>query len=101
MTISRFNLLLCWLLIAALLPFVMVAFLLAVLFGDLKVAINTAIALDQSGNAIIGGNPDETISSACGRIIAAGRWGHWRYWFGLLIVDRLFGRGHCVASIGV
>lgn len=39
-----------------------------------KYLLNLAIALDQFINALFGGNPDETISSAVGRKDLDGRW---------------------------
>lgn len=31
---------------------------------------NILISIDQFGNTLLGGNPDETISSRCGKIIS-------------------------------
>src|SRR3972149_2127938 len=39
-----------------------------------KWVINVAIAVDQLGNAITGGSPDETISSRWGRASRRGAW---------------------------
>lgn len=38
--------------------------------------LNILIAIDQLGNALINGNPDETISSRAGKAMIAGKkWG--------------------------
>lgn len=64
---------------------------------------NLAIALDQGLNTLLGGDPDETISSRVGRAAQAGkRWGRTAE----RIIDRLFiwlgeGPGHCQRSIEV
>ncbi len=52
------------------------------------------IGLDQLANAILGGWPDETLSSRCWRLSLAGR--DWPR----LVVDRLFfwDRDHCRES---
>ncbi|WP_349609172.1 hypothetical protein [Cupriavidus sp. DF5525] len=56
---------------------------------------NILIALDQFGNALAAGSPDETISSRAGKAQAAGRrWG--------CILCRMldwFERDHCARSI--
>lgn len=48
---------------------------------------NVLVAIDQLGNAVLGGCPDETISARLGR----------EYPNSILrkLVDFLFGRGHC------
>lgn len=57
--------------------------------------LNLLIALDQLGNAIVAGDPDETISSRAGKAQRAGRrWG--------CILCRMldwFERDHCAKSI--
>lgn len=56
--------------------------------------LNVAIAVDQLTNAIIGGHPDETLSSRCYR-------NSQKYWYakvGRVILDLLFrpfGKNHC------
>lgn len=54
------------------------------------------IAIDQLGNTLADGNPDETISSRVGKASLAGKW-----WGKLLepIIDAWFGQGHCRRSI--
>lgn len=59
------------------------------------------LAIDQLGNAILGGSEDETISSRVGRAAREGkRWGQWAQ----TLIDRLFELagdppGHCARSI--
>lgn len=63
--------------------------------------VRLLIALDQLGNAVLLGNPDETISSRVGRHAVAGkRWALACEW----IIDRLFFAltgewNHCRANI--
>ncbi|MFC4518622.1 hypothetical protein [Cupriavidus pinatubonensis] len=56
---------------------------------------NLLIAIDQFGNAVAGGDPDETISSRAGKAMREGkRWG--------CLLCRLlnwFERDHCAKSI--
>jgi hypothetical protein len=60
-------------------------------------ALRMAIAIDQCGNAALGGSEDETISSRTGRHAIAGkRWALMLERF----IDLLFGKGHCRESIG-
>lgn len=57
------------------------------------------VAIDQLGNTVADGDPDETISSRVGRNAVAGR--RWA-----LILEKLidaipcFGKGHCRRAIG-
>jgi hypothetical protein len=51
------------------------------------------IAVDQLGNALIGGYADEAFSSRCWRCRASIGWAA-----GLRVVDFLFGDGHCRES---
>ena len=55
----------------------------------LKYAKNVLIAVDQLANTLAGGDPDETISSRCGK---------WHPWLAK-IIDFLFGPKHCQDSI--
>lgn len=56
---------------------------------------NLFIALDQLANAMIGGDPDETISSRAGKAARRGRW-----WGCILcrLLD-LLEKNHCELSI--
>lgn len=60
-----------------------------------KYAHNVLIAIDQFGNSVFGGDPDETLSSRMGK--SAARGGRWWGW----IHDALeyFWPGHCKDAI--
>ena len=60
-----------------------------------KWVMNVLIGLDQWANAILGGHPDETISSRAGKNKAKGGW--WGKWLcrGLDLIDP----GHCEDAI--
>lgn len=54
--------------------------------------INILVAIDQAVNAILGGDPDETLSSRAWKLAKAGmRWP-------ARVIDRILGRGHCEAA---
>lgn len=59
---------------------------------------NLLIALDQLGNTICGGDPDETISSRTGKYARKGRG-----WFPchLCKILNLFQKDHCIQSIEI
>jgi len=68
------------------------------LFGSKQRALMMAIGLDQTGNSLLGGSVDETISSRAGRAKRAGKpWGI----RAVAIIDAFFGKGHCEANIGI
>lgn len=67
-------------------------------------AHNILLAIDQYGNAVLGGDPDETISSRLGKWLTAGRVGVWddiRYGVAsvLCALLDLFDPDHCINSI--
>jgi hypothetical protein len=39
--------------------------------------LNILIAIDQLVNAVCGGDPDETISSRCGKVVKKSRFAYW------------------------
>lgn len=56
---------------------------------------NLLVSLDQFGNVLAGGDPDETISSRTAKAHRAGRrWGRW----GCAILD-WFDPDHCVGAL--
>lgn len=55
---------------------------------------NILIAVDQLGNAILGGDPDETISSRAGKVQDESRWAKCLCWF----LNKL-DTGHCKEAI--
>jgi len=56
-----------------------------------KYILNILIGIDQLGNALLGGDPDETISSRLGK--------NYRGSFLEKFVDKIFGDGHCEGSL--
>jgi len=56
-----------------------------------KWGFNVLVSIDQLGNTLTGGDPDETISSRLGK--------HYNNSFMARLVDLLFWRGHCTDSI--
>lgn len=65
------------------------------LMGLLFYCKNLALALDQLGNALIGGDPDETISRRAGRArVRNETWGCWL----CRVLDWIDGR-HCASSV--
>lgn len=59
-------------------------------------ALNVLIGVDQLGNAILGGSPDDTISSRCWKARVKGkRWGL----IAVALIDGVFGRGHCENAV--
>lgn len=59
--------------------------------------VNLLIAIDQFGNALFAGDPDETISSRAGKAARRGR----RWGCVLCRVLDVFDRDHCEKSIEV
>ena len=57
---------------------------------------NVLIGIDQLANAVIGGDPDETISSRAGKEVRKGRRGGWRI---LCLILNHFDKDHCQESI--
>jgi len=56
---------------------------------------NTLVSLDQLGNTLTGGDPDETISSRSAKANLEGKtWGIWMCKF----LD-IFDKGHCQSSL--
>ena len=67
------------------------------LIGSIDRALRMAVALDQCGNAGLGGSEDETISSRAGRAARDGEpWAP----LAVALIDGIFGAGHCRASMG-
>lgn len=59
-----------------------------------KYVWNVLIAIDQLGNALTGGDPDETISSRAGKVEDQSRWAKVLCWF----LNKL-DTNHCKKSI--
>jgi hypothetical protein len=65
------------------------------LAGSAERSINMATAIDQCGNALFGGDPDQTISARVGIAQLDGK--PWA-WFAASIIDTAFGDGHCLEN---
>ena len=81
----------------AVMPVLAVLMLMQATLGSSRRAYRMAVAMDQCGNAALGGCEDETISSRTGRAVLDGKW-----WAKPLarVIDALFGAGHCQDAIG-
>jgi len=73
------------------------AALVWMLMGKNEAAINWLISLDQLGNTLAFGNPDETISSRAGRCAKKGG-NRPCYWLCRLL--HVMDKNHCEKSIG-
>lgn len=75
----------------------------AYLLGS-EYAHNVLLAIDQYGNAVLGGDPDETISSRLGKWLTANRASTWddvRYGVAAVVcaILDLFDPNHCLSNI--
>jgi len=92
---TRKKLFFIWLLCAVFAPVLIVAMLVQSVFGSTTRAQSMAIALDECGNSLFGGDPQETISRRTGLALAAGkRWAK----IAAPLIDFVFGKGHCLAN---
>lgn len=55
---------------------------------------NLLIAIDQLGNTLLGGDPDETISSRTAKRVGEQRWAYW-----LCRALHWFDKDHCAKSV--
>lgn len=63
----------------------------------IQYAYNVALACSQLVSAVLGGDPDESISSRTGKASRAGKW-----WFKAVqepVIDFLIVKGHCQQAI--
>ena len=68
------------------------------LLGDVQRAQNMAIALDECGNALFGGEPEMTISTRTGNGVILG----YKWAIRLApIIDWFFGAGHCAENANI
>lgn len=95
--LSRARTLLLCLACVLLMPVIAALLLGQAIAGSKVRALRMAVALDQCGNAGLGGSEDETISSRAGRAQQNGEpWAP----LAVRIIDGIFGAGHCRASMG-
>jgi hypothetical protein len=90
---SRKNALLLWAACTLALPLLWAMQFLQAAAGSARRSVNMAVALDQCANALLGGEPDMTISARTGLAAMAGkRWAE----LARPLIDGLFGAGHCI-----
>ena len=88
--------LICICLMCVLAAPVLVMFMLGqALIGSPDRALSMAVAFDECGNALFGGDPQETISRRTGLALIAGK-----RWAKVVapMIDFIFGEGHCLAN---
>lgn len=91
---SRLRLVAIWLLCAAVTPLLLAGMLLQAIGGAQGRALGIAVALDEAGNALFGGDARQTISTRTGKGLVAGkRWAR----LAAPVIDFFFGAGHCAA----
>lgn len=92
---SRPTLLKLWLLCLAVTPVLLIAQLIHSLVGSRGRAYTMAVALDEVGNAMLGGSHNETISTRVGNALLLSKpWAKPAAKF----IDTLFGKGHCLSK---
>jgi hypothetical protein len=92
---SRSQLLLVWVLIVVSTPFALIVLLIDILAGADKRAKTIAIAFDEVGNTIFGGQPNVTISEKTGNALLEGKlWAK----IAAFVIDGMFGKGHCLSN---
>lgn len=92
---SRGRLVILWLVIMLVTPILLTMMLLQAVFGAANRALSMAIAFDECGSSLFGGDPRETISRRTGLAVIAGK--SWGIWLAPKI-DFFFGAGHCAAK---
>lgn len=92
---TRFKLFLIWVLCAIATPVLIIAMLAQLVAGSTMRAQSMAVALDECGNSLFGGDAQETISRRTGLALIAGK-----RWAKVVapMIDFLFGKGHCQAN---
>ena len=95
--LNRLRTMLLCLACVLLMPIIAIIMLGHAVLGSKVRALRMAVALDQCGNAGLGGSEDETISSRAGRAAQDGEpWAP----LAVALIDGIFGAGHCRASMG-
>ncbi|KAF3997558.1 hypothetical protein [Glaciimonas immobilis] len=93
--LPRLKMFFIWLLCLVVTPIMIIAMLAQTLFGSILRAKSMAVSLDECGNCLFGGDPQETISRRTGMALIAGkRWAK----IAAPFIDLLFGKGHCLAN---
>lgn len=93
---SRFKLLILWLLCMMVSPILLTAMFFQAIAGSPSRALNMAAAYDQCGNALLGGSEIQTISARTGYGVVEGlRWAK----IVAPCIDFFFGKGHCASYV--
>ncbi|MEO6920519.1 MAG: hypothetical protein ABI171_16175 [Collimonas sp.] len=92
---TRLRLFALWFLCAMVTPILIVAMLVQAVLGSTTRAQSMAVALDECGNSLFGGDAQETISRRTGLALIAGK-----RWAKIVapLIDCVFGQGHCLAN---
>jgi hypothetical protein len=92
MSTTRRRALALWLLCTLVIPLLWLMQLLQGVFGSPERSINMAVSLDTCGNALLGGNPRQTISERTGLALIEGK-----RWARIVapVIDYFFGPDHC------
>jgi len=92
---SKVKLILICLMCAVFAPVLVLCMLAQALFGSGDRALSMAVAFDECGNALFGGDATETISRRTGLALLAGK-----RWAKIVapVIDFIFGPGHCLAN---
>lgn len=92
---TRQKLFLIWVLCSIATPILIIAMLVQLVAGSTTRAQSMAVALDECGNSLFGGDAQETISRRTGLALIAGK-----RWAKVVApaIDFLFGKGHCLAN---
>ena len=92
---TRPRLLSLWLICAIVTPLLILAMLAQSIAGSVTRAQAMAVAFDEAGNALLGGDAQETISRRTGLAFIAGkRWAR----AAAPVIDYFFGAGHCAEN---
>lgn len=92
---TRRQLLALWLLCAIAAPLLVLAMLVQSIAGSSTRARSMAVAFDECGNALLGGDARETISRRTGLAVIAGK--QWAI-LAAPCIDYIFGAGHCAEN---
>lgn len=92
---SRLKLFAIWMLCVVVVPILIAAMLAQVVLGSRPRATSMAVAIDECGNALFGGDAQETISQRTGLALIAGK-----RWAKILapLIDSIFGKNHCLEN---
>lgn len=92
--VTRWQMLVIWLFCCLLTPILMLAMFLFC-FGPVRRAAFMAVAFDEMGNAMLGGDPRVTISQRVGNGLVNGEPWAPKY---ALFIDAIFGKNHCISQ---